>query len=386
VQLVMKGGDDACGSGRICLSVPIPSHVADSRRWLFPQHVLDIGGMSVLGQLLVEHLREEGIEARVLRTNPSLPSVLPGVPILRAIIRSTRYFVSALREVPRASLVHHYAASSLHFFLCTMPLLLLCKLYRKPVLLNYHSGDAERFLGRWRWLVKSLLRQADCLVVPSTFLQRIFQKHGLRAEILPNVAEVHRFPFKPRYQFAPRLIVARNLTPVYDVSTILRAFQIVQRRYPEAVLGVVGTGSEHERLTSLAQSLGLRGVTFHGLVRNAEMPKLYAEYDIAVNSSVWDNFPGALVESALSGLAIVSTDAGGIPDMFVDRETALLVNIDDYERLAHAVIECVENPEQTCRRTRSARQWAEQYSWSKVFPILRRYYGMKEDHRDPSGR
>jgi L-malate glycosyltransferase len=338
--------------------------------------------MSILGQLLVEHLREEGIEARVLRTNPYPPRALEfvrGVPVLRAIVRSAQYLYSALKEVPRTSFVHHYAASSLNFFVITVPLLVVCKLWRRPVLLNYHSGDAQRFLRRWGWAAKPLLRQVDCLVVPSAFLQRTFAKHGFKAEILPNVAEVNQFPFKPRPHFAPRLIVARNLTPIYDVATIVRAFQIVQRQYPEAVLGVVGTGSEANRLMALAQGLDLRGVTFHGVVPNSEMPKLYARYDIAVNASRWDNFPGALVEAALSGLAIISTAAGGIPDMFQHQRTGLLVDVGDREGLARAVSDCVENPESSYRRSWLARQWAEQYSWSKVFPVLRRYYRINED-------
>jgi glycosyltransferase involved in cell wall biosynthesis len=385
LQQISKGCNGAGASGSICLSVPISepvSALSNSPHWLFPSKVLDIGGMSVLGQFLLEHLREEGIEARLLRTNPYPPPALSfvrGVPVLRAIVRSTQYLFAALKEVPRAALVHHYATSSLHFLVQTVPLLLLCKLWRRPVLLNYHSGDAERFLQRWGWSVKWPLRQADRLVVPSVFLQRIFAKHGLQAEILPNVAEVHQFPFKPRRQFAPRLIVARNLTPIYDVATILRAFHVVQRWYPEAVLGVVGTGPETYRLTVLAQRLDLRGVTFHAVIPNSDMPKLYTSYDIAINASVWDNFPGALVEAALSGLAIVSTAAGGIPDMFQHQQTGLLVDVGDHEALARAVIECVENPEKTHRRTLLARQWAEQYSWSMVFPILRRYYDLDEE-------
>jgi glycosyltransferase involved in cell wall biosynthesis len=217
---------------------------------------------------------------------------------------------------------------------------------------------------------------ADRILVPSEFLQRIFAAHGLRAEILPNVAEAEQFAFTLRNRFAPRLIVARNLTPIYDVGTILRAFAIIQRRYQDAKLSVVGTGRDANSLTELARQLGLRNVTFHGAVPNSEMPKLYAEHDIALNASVFDNFPGALVEAALAGLAVVSTGSGGIPDMFECGKTALLVKVGDHQQMARSVLECIEHPEDTCQRTLLARTWAEQFAWANVFPIFKHFYGL----------
>jgi glycosyltransferase involved in cell wall biosynthesis len=345
--------------------------------------MLDIGGMSVLGQLLVEHLRKQGVETRVLRTNPNPPAFLLGIPVARALWRAAKYFLDTMREVPRASRIHHYADSGLHFFTITVPLLLIAKLWGRPVLLNYHSGDGY-FLRKRGRLATWPLQLAERIVVPSIFLQRVFQRHGLPADILPNVAEVEQFPFKLRQRFAPRLIVARNLTPTYDVATILRAFHIVQRRFPDAELSVVGTGSESHALMALAESLELGGVTFHGVVANADMPALYAKCDIAINASVRDNFPGMLVEAGLSGLAIVSTDPGGIPDMIRHQHTGLLVPIRNYEALAAAIIECVENGEQTQQRVRLAREWAEQHSWANVFPVLMRYYGIERPAEDCS--
>jgi glycosyltransferase involved in cell wall biosynthesis len=382
-----NGAAAPAGRGGLCLSVPISNQVSafsDARRWRFPSDMLDISGMSVLGQLLVEHLRDQGVETRVLRTNPNPPRFLLGIPIARALWRTAKYFLDAMREVPRASRIHHYAASGLHFFAITLPLLLVAKLWGRPVLLNYHSGDADDFLRKHGYLVTLPLQLAERIVVPSTFLQHVFQRHGLPADILPNVAEVEQFPFKLRLGFAPRLIVARNLTPTYDVATILRAFQIVQRGFPNAELSVVGTGSESHALMALAVSLELAGVTFHGVVANGDMPALYAKCDIAINASVWDNFPGMLVEAGLSGLAIVSSDAGGIPDMIQHQRTGLLVPIRDYKAMAAAIIECVENAEQTKQRVRLAREWAEQYSWANVFPVLMRYYGIERPAEDRS--
>jgi glycosyltransferase involved in cell wall biosynthesis len=114
---------------------------------------------------------------------------------------------------------------------------------------------------------------------------------------------------------------------------------------------------------SIESRLELEGVHFKGYVPAAELPALYVAHDIFVNASNADNFPAALVEAACSGLPIVTTAAGGIPDMIRDRENGLLIGLNDHQALAAAFIELVEEPELARRLAWSARAWVEQFSW-----------------------
>jgi glycosyltransferase involved in cell wall biosynthesis len=170
--------------------------------------------------------------------------------------------------------------------------------------------------------------------------------------------------------------VTRHLEPIYNVECLLRALRIVQTRFPEAVLTIAGAGSEGNRLRDLVLSWGLQGVKFCGPVAHHELPALYAAHDIYVNSSSIDNFPGALVEAACCGLPIVTTCAGGIPQMISDRQNGILVDLNDHVSLAGAVVEIAKNPVLGQSLARQARLWAEQYSWSKIFPLLLDCYGM----------
>jgi len=122
--------------------------------------------------------------------------------------------------------------------------------------------------------------------------------------------------------------------------------------------------------------LRLAGVTFYGAVRNQDLPAIYAQHDIYVNASSVDNFPGALVEAACSGLVIVTTRAGGIPDMLPDRERALLVPLNDHEALARGALECLRNQQFAHKLAQAAHVWAGQFSWANVFPRLMECYGM----------
>ncbi len=337
------------------------------------------GGMSLQAQKLVSRLRGEGISVEMIATNPSPPALfrfVQSIPGVRTAFRIVRYLWSLLRHAGGRTVWHHLGASGLYFFVHTTPLVLLGRSSGHFVVLNYRGGNAARFLNRWGWVAVPIMKLSDVIAVPSPFLQKIFASHGMKALLLPNLADTERFPYKQRHVFQPRLIVTRNLEPMYNVECVLRTFRIVQHRFPEAVLSVVGSGSEEQRLRALAREWSLSGVTFHGAVPNEQLPELYAEHDIFINASNVDNFPGALVEAACSGLPIVSTKAGGIPEMIRDGENGLLTGLNDARGLADRVIECIDDPQLATNLARAARNWAEQFSWASVFPALLDCYGV----------
>ena len=58
--------------------------------------------------------------------------------------------MSLLLRVPRYDVLHVFSASYLSFVLAPLPAMLAGRLYRRKVVLNYHSGEAEDHLRRWR--------------------------------------------------------------------------------------------------------------------------------------------------------------------------------------------------------------------------------------------
>ena len=351
--------------------------------WIVAPTSPPYGGMSVQAERLKSRLVGEGIDAQIIPTNPPPPwrlKVLEQVPVLRTILREIQYLLSLARIFRTPGVVHHLSASHLYFFLHSAPLL-LGRWSSAKIVLNYRGGRANEFLRSWSWAVLPLLRRADRIVVPSEFLQRAFRDYGLASSLLPNLADTELFPFIRREQFRPRLFVSRNLEPMYSVECVLRAFQKVQAKFPQAVVGIAGEGSEAGRLRGLVEEWGLSGVHFYGAVPQETLPSLYEQYDIYVNASRVDNFPGALVEAACAGLPIVTTRAGGIPEMIRHRENGLLCDLGDADALANGVLDIVQHPEFGRQLAQAARTWAEQFSWHKVFPQLMQAYGIETGDR-----
>ena len=328
------------------------------------------GGMANQCEQLARLLRAEGMTVDLVQTNkPYRPLWIGRLPLVRAAARLIPYLLAVWRAIGRAQVIHVLANSGWAWYLFSAPVLTLAKWRGKPVIVNYRGGLAQEFLADAPQHVHRSLRSAALRVTPSGFLGRVFAGFGLSSEVIPNIVDLSRFQpqVRPAFGAAPRLLVARNLEPIYGIDCAIRAFALVRNRFPAATLTVAGLGPELSRLQLLCNELGLsESVVFSGRVDNADMPKLYGQADLAVNASSVDNMPNALLEAFASGVPVVSTRAGGIPDMLQHEVHGLLVPVDDPAALADAAIRLLTNPALAERLRAAALKEAQRYAWPSV--------------------
>ena len=328
------------------------------------------GGQAVQAARLLEGLkREPGVEAELLPIRPRLPGALQllhKVKYVRTVVNTTAYLALLLLRLPRFDVAHVFAASYFSFVISPAPAVLIAKLYGKSVLLNYHSGEAEDHLRRWPRSTKLIFRLADRLVVPSRYLVGVFARFGIEAVAVSNTAPLELFTFRERRPLRPTLLSNRSLESHYNIADTLRAFALIERRVPDARLIVAGDGGERARLQALAAELGLKRVEFVGASPPDRMPELYDRADIFVNSSLVDNMPLSLIEAFACGLAVVSSNAGGIPNLVTGGETGLLSPCGDYEALAANVIRLLEDQRLASGMINRARAACLQYTWESA--------------------
>jgi glycosyltransferase involved in cell wall biosynthesis len=328
-----------------------------------------LGGQAVQLERLLTRFREEtAIKVGFVPVNPRLPGALrrlQSIKYVRTLLTSLAYWWLLLLRVPRYDVIHIFSASYTSFVIAPTPALLVAKLFGRKTVLNYRSGECEDHLRRWRTAVPTI-RCFDRIVVPSGYLVDVFARFGLEARSIFNFVETTRFRFRERRPLRPRFLSNRNHEPLYNVAMALRAFAIVQRRRPEASLLVAGDGSERGGLEELARSLGLRNVEFVGRLPNERMPELYDAADIYLNTPNVDNMPGSIIEAYASGLAVVTTDAGGIPYIVRNGETGLVVPRDDHERMAEAALHLLEDDAAAQRLVVNARAECRKYAWKAV--------------------
>ncbi len=78
---------------------------------------------------------------------------------------------------------------------------------------------------------KPTMKKFDEIIVPSQFLVDVFAKFDLQAEVIFNLVESENFKFRERNPLQPVFLSNRNFESHYQVSDILRAFQIIQNKY-----------------------------------------------------------------------------------------------------------------------------------------------------------
>lgn len=329
-----------------------------------------LGGQSVQAARLLERLREEPtLEVGFLPINPRLPGVLrylQRIKYVRTVVTSIAYVASLLLRVYKYDVIHVFSASYFSFVLAPTPAILIGKLYRRRVLLNYHSGEAEDHLQRCRRTAIPTIRLVDSVVVPSEYLVRVFASFGLEARAIYNLIDTSKFRFRERIPLRPVFLSNRNLESHYGVDRVLRAFAIIQNKIPEASLTIAGDGSQSRPLKTLAKELTLRNTTFIGQIDPASIADIYDGADVYLNGSEIDNQPLSILEAFSCGLPIVTTDAGGIPDIVENGKTGMVVPRGDYAQIARRAIDLLNNPALTKQMVKNARQECLKYSWEAV--------------------
>ena len=243
--------------------------------------------------------------------------------------------------------------------------MLVARLLGKPVVMNYRSGEAPDHLKRSA-IARATLRSVDENAVPSRFLHDVFAGFGIGSEIIPNIVDVQRFRFRRREQLQPRILSTRNFEALYNVPCTLRAFRLVQDRYPDAALTLVGAGSQDAPVRALARELGLQNVTFAGRVALEEIWRYYAEADIYLQTPNLDNMPASVLEAYASGCPVVATEAGGVPAILTDGMHGLLVPCDDHQAAADAILRLLHDPTLARRLADAAFAACARYQWSAV--------------------
>lgn len=357
-----RGEPDGFGGLRVAVIGPLPP---------------PSGGMANQTRQLGELLGAAGAQVQIVQVNaPYRPVWVGRLPVVRSLFRLLPYLWRLWRAAAWADLFHVMANSGWSWHLFAMPAIWIGRLRGTPVVVNYRGGEAGAFLQRSSGLVRASMRRSAALVVPSGFLREVFQPHGMDAEIVPNIVDLARFqPRGPGPSPTPVLLVARNLEPLYDNLTAIRAFQIVRQRMPGVRLVIAGTGPQEAELKAFVETHQLAScVQFAGRLERDAMASQYRASDVVLNPSLADNMPNSVLEAWACGVPVVSTNVGGVPFMARDGVTASLVPPADPQAMAAACLALLSDTALWQARAQAGLQEAGRYTWPSVWPVLRDVY------------
>jgi 2-deoxystreptamine N-acetyl-D-glucosaminyltransferase/2-deoxystreptamine glucosyltransferase len=177
------------------------------------------------------------------------------------------------------------------------------------------------------------------------------------------------FPEVPR----PRIGYVGRLAEQKRPDLLVEAFG--RMRHHCAQLVIVGDGPLRRVVHSAVDRSPARDrITVTGFVPHIDVPAVLASLDVLALPSVYEEMGSVLVEAMASGLPVVASRVGGIPDVVEDGETGLLVPPGDADALAAALDELVADPRRRQRFAEASRRRAGRYSWPELAGRVARIY------------
>jgi glycosyltransferase involved in cell wall biosynthesis len=239
-----------------------------------------------------------------------------------------------------------------------------------------HGGAMPDFMASYPRWASRVLNRANALVVPSPFLQRALEAHGFFAQVVPNVVDLHIYPYRHRRVLKPRLLWMRTFDQIYNPQMALRVLARLREHVPGATLVMAGQNNGLELQTrQLSEQLGLTDcVRFAGFLGQEQKIAEVEAADIFLNTNRIDNTPVAVLEACAAGLPVVTTRVGGIPDLLTHEGTGLLVEDDDDQAMACAVERLLLEPDLAGLLSANGRSLAMRSSWEQVHPEWQRIF------------
>jgi glycosyltransferase involved in cell wall biosynthesis len=192
------------------------------------------------------------------------------------------------------------------------------------------------------------VKRAGAVTTVSENLKNAMLAHRLagRYHVVPNVVdtELFRLPVDRKSGGKKRILHVSGLVPVKNIPGILRVMKRLVERRDDFELTIVGDSRYRESHERLAVDLGIdnKVVHFSGGKGAAEVAGYMRDSDFLLLFSDYENSPCVIVEAMASGLPVIATDVGGIPEM-VNEKTGILVPPKDEEELLRALISMMDN-------------------------------------------
>lgn len=202
-------------------------------------------------------------------------------------------------------------------------------------------------------------------VVSERIKTSLLKQFGNRIAV-PTVIPIHvSSVLPPKVALPPRpftftLITVSRLEPEKRIVDILQALATIHALYPSVGLVVVGEGSERKRLVRMAQHLGIaENVLFLG--ERPDAVGLMQSAEAYIQASAYEGYGRTLIEAALSGIPIITTDVGVVGELLRGYQEVLVAPVSDPAALAVHIVGLVSDSASRIELSLNARTTVQEY-------------------------
>jgi glycosyltransferase involved in cell wall biosynthesis len=227
---------------------------------------------------------------------------------------------------------------------------------------------------------KYVMSYFDVFISPSQYLADKYVQAGFpkdKMNVLWNGIDVERFPRsnKQKDDLPVEIAFFGYFGRHKGIEVLLKAVAMAKSR-SSIRLNLIGEGDRESAYRQIISEAGLeKSVKFWGKVDNSRIAEFYDFVDVLILPSIWpENQPVSITEAMASGIPVIATDVGGMPELVVNEETGLTFPLGDVNALARCLDRLVGDAAMRARFGANGRRLIQQFSFAKQVTKLEKMY------------
>jgi len=278
----------------------------------------------------------------------------------------------------------HYAIP--HAAAAYMAKQILAKQKKKlPVITTLHGTDIT-LVGRdktYSPVVTFSMEESDVLTAVSNNLKEETYKNftiSKEIEVIHNFVDVKRFNKKPVDAFkklispgGEKIIVhASNFRKVKRVDDVVKTFLLIQKEIPSKLL-LIGDGPERPEIESMTRDCkAFESIKFLG--KQEQMEDILPIADLFLLTSEYESFGLAALEAMAASVPVISTNAGGLPEINIDGYCGFMSNVGDVEDMSRNALKILKDEQTLLQFKTNALLQAKKFDIQNIVPKYEELY------------
>lgn len=268
-----------------------------------------------------------------------------------------------------------------------------------PLIITYHGDWDDGYGSLLRkvgvkvnniLLTNRVLSHAKVIISPSEIYvkrSKFLKQHSNKVAVIPNGVNLEQFNIHKsktecrellHLPIEPKIILFFGyLSPYKGPDVLVNAMSKILEENSNVILVFAGRGVMKDELQRLVHKEKIQEhVMFSGFIKEELKPLYYVASDIFClpSSMTTECYPLAIMEAMASGLPIVASNIGGIPEIVINGETGLLVNPRDINDLKEKLLLLIENEDSAKIMGISGKEKIRNYSWEKIASLTKTVY------------
>ena len=269
-------------------------------------------------------------------------------------------------------------------FYMTIPAVLAKKLLNIPYVIYGRGSDVYTSWPYKRIISRLGVNNTEILIALTESMKKEMQKsYNKQIEVIPNGIDTEKFDLD-KYESREKLgldheqkiiLFIGRLEYVKGLKYLINAMNILKNNKKNLKLIVIGDGSESDNLKSQVKKLKLEDIiTFKGKLPNENIPIYLASSNLFILPSLSEGFPNVLLETMATGLPIITTKIGGLPEIVENTINGFLVAPRSPEELVDK-IDLILNNENLAKKISVAnKEKSKSYNWNNIVELLEKIY------------